>query len=207
VSFFADLISGLAVIGPGAMLIGLFAVIFFDSMVVPVGPELLAIAIFMTNISPFWGLLIVAMVACGQILGSTILYLVGQHPRIMPQYVKKMMNRYRSGLLIKDERMVFLNCFVPVLPFLGAFVAVAGWDYRKSMTYVATGGALKYSLFLGLSGTFSQLFEQGIAQRVSIIAVLCLLVASGVYGYSRRRHIFGVDRNPSGTRALPLQEE
>ncbi len=206
-SIFADFMTMLSVVGPAGMLLGLLVVIFFDSMVIPVGPELLAIAIFSTNVDPVWGLLILIVVASGQVLGSSILYLVGRHPRIMPQYLKKVMNRYRSGLIIKDERMVFLNCFVPALPFLGAFVAVANWDYRKSMAYVAFGGVVKYSIFLALSGTFHQLFEQGIAQRISIMAVLALLVASGLYGYSRRRLIFGAQEEQVKARAVLQREE
>ncbi len=187
----ADFMSALTAIGPAGMLLGLFAVVFLDSIVIPIGPELLAIAVFATNIDPFWALLIVGTVALAQVAGSTLLYLIGRHPTIMPGFLKKVMNRYRSGLLIRDERMVLLNCFVPVLPFLGAFVAVAKWNYRRSMSYVVVGGAIKYSLFLGMSSTFHQLFEEGIAQRVSLMAVLALLVVSGLYAYSKRKNFVG----------------
>lgn len=187
----ADFMSALTAIGPAGMLLGLFAVVFIDSIVIPIGPELLAIAVFATNIDPFWALLIVGTVALAQVAGSTLLYLIGRHPTIMPAFLKRVMDRYRSGLLIRDERMVLLNCFVPVLPFLGAFVAVAKWNYRRSMSYVVVGGAIKYSLFLGMSSTFHQLFEEGIAQRVSLMAVLALLVVSGLYAYSKRKNFVG----------------
>ncbi len=195
-SIIADVMSLLSAVGPAGMILGLLVVVFLDSIVVPIGPELLAIAIFATNVDLFWALLIVGTVALAQVLGSTVLYMIGRHPRIMPKYLKKVMDRYRSGLLIKDERMVLLNCFVPVLPFLGAFVAVAKWDYKKSMAFVVLGGAMKYSLFLGMSTTFHQLFEQGIAQRASLVAVLALLVVSGLYAYTKRGNFIGGDSEP-----------
>ncbi len=190
-SVFADFMSFLEAIGPAAMLFGLFAIVFVDSIVIPIGPELLAIAVFATNIDLFWAVLIIGTVALGQVAGCTVLFLIGRHPKIMPAYLKNVMNKYRSGLLIRDERMVFLNCFVPVLPFLGAFVAVAKWDYRKSMSFVIFGGAIKYSLFLGMSSTFHTLFEQGIAQRISLMAVLALLVVSALYAYTKRKNFVG----------------
>ncbi len=197
-SILADIMSLLAAIGPAGMLIGLLIIVFFDSIVIPIGPELLAIAVFATNIDPVWAVMIIGTVALGQVLGCSVLYVIGKHPRIMPARLKGIMERYRSGLLIRDERMVFLNCFVPVLPFLGAFVAVARWDYRKSMAFVVLGGAIKYSLFLGMSSTFHQLFEEGIAQRVSLMAVLALLVISGLYAYSRRKNFLAATHADKG---------
>ncbi len=191
-SILGDFMAALSALGPAGMLLGLFAVVWLDSIVIPLGPELLAIAVFATRYTdPFWGVMIVATVATAQVGGSTFLYQIGKHPRIMPAYVKNVMNRYRSGLLIRDERMVFVNCFVPALPFLGAFVAVAKWDYKKSMSYVLLGGAIKYSIFLGMSSTFHSLFDQGIAQRISLLAVFSLLVISAVYAYTRRKAFVG----------------
>lgn len=172
---------------PEGMLVGLFLVVFFDAIVIPIGPELLAIAIYSTNLDAGWATAIVMTVASAQICGTSTLYLVGKHPRLLPKYMRNVMNRYRSTLVISDERIVFINCFVPILPFLGAFVAVSDWSYRKSMFYVALGGAIKYSVFLSMSRTFHYLFAEGVAQKVSLLTVLGLLVASGMYAFHRRR--------------------
>jgi len=173
--------------GPIGMLVGLLVVVFVDAIVIPLGPELLAIAVFSTDMDLEWGILIVAVVAVAQVGGTSLLYLVGKHPTLLPQYIKKVMIRYRSSLLIKDEKIIFVNCFVPILPFLGAFVAVSKWNYARSMSLVVLGGVIKYSLFLSLSKSFHYLFESGIAQRVSLLTVLCLLVASGLYAFTRRK--------------------
>jgi len=179
--------------GPSGMLIGLLLVVFVDAIVIPLGPELLAIAIFSTNMDLGWAVLIVAVVAIAQVGGTTLLYLVGKHANLLPKYVKKVMMKYKSALFIKDEKIVFVNCFVPVLPFLGAFMAVSKWNYAKSMSFVVLGGVIKYSLFLGLSRSFHYLFASGIAQKVSLLTVLCLLVASGLYAFKRRK-AFGTDK-------------
>jgi membrane protein YqaA with SNARE-associated domain len=169
------------------MLVGLFVVVFSDSIVIPVGPELLAIAIYSTNLDVGWAALIVATVTSAQVSGTSLLYLIGRNPKVLPKYMKKIMIKYKSSLVINDERIVFVNCFVPILPFLGAFIAVSNWDYKKSMFLVAIGGAVKYSLFLTLSRTFHYLFVQGIAQKVSLLTVLGLLVISGLYALHKRR--------------------
>jgi len=129
----------------------------------------------------------------GQVGGTTLLYLVGRHPTLLPDYVRRVMVKYRSSLLIKDEKIIFVNCFVPILPFLGAFVAVSNWNYTKAMSLVVLGGVLKYSVFLTMSRSFHYLFETGVAQAASLLTVLCLLVASGVYAF-RRRKLLAPDR-------------
>jgi membrane protein YqaA with SNARE-associated domain len=179
--------------GPSGMLIGLLLVVFVDAIVIPLGPELLAIAIFSTNMDLGWAILIISVVAIAQVGGTTLLYLVGKHTNLLPKYVKKVMVKYKSALFIKDEKIVFVNCFVPVLPFLGAFMAVSKWNYAKSMSFVVLGGVIKYSLFLGLSQSFHYLFASGIAQKVSLLTVLCLLVASGLYAFKKRK-AFGTDK-------------
>lgn len=186
-SVLGDVFSAFAAYGPYGMLAGLFVIVFFDAIVVPMGPELLAIAIFTTNVDIVWGATIVATVIAAQVGGTSFLYLVGKRPDLLPRYIRRVMVGYRSSLIIPDERIVLLNCFVPVLPFLGAFVAVSDWDIRKSLAMVAVGGTIKYSLFLGLSSTFYSLFESGIAQKVSLLTVLGLLIASGLFAYRRRR--------------------
>ncbi len=192
-SILNEVFAAFASYGPAGMLLGLMLVVFVDAMVIPLGPELLAIAMFSTNIDPLWAVLIVGAVIVAQIAGTSFLYYVGRRPGLLPKYVKNVMIKYRSSLIINDERIIFVNCFVPILPFLGAFVAVSKWSYWKSMAFVALGGAVKYSLFLGLSGTFHYLFEKGIAQTISLLTVLALLVASGVYAVRKRKNFAHTD--------------
>ncbi len=182
-----QLFAAFASYGPPGMLTLLLVVVFLDAIVIPLGPELLAIAIFSTDMRLAWAAPIVAVVAVGQVGGTTLLYLVGRQPNLLPNYVRRVMIKYKSSLLIKDEKIVFVNCFVPILPFLGAFVAVSNWRYTKAMALVVLGGVLKYSLFLSMSRSFHYLFETGIAQIASILTVLCLLVVSGIYAFRKRK--------------------
>lgn len=198
-SILGDVFAAFASYGPSWMLIGLFLVVFFDAIVVPVGPELLAIAIYSTNLDLAWAVLIIATVTTAQVSGTSLLYLVGRHPRLLPKRIRNVMLQYRAFLVIKDERVIFVNCFVPILPFLGAFIAISNWDYKKSMFLVALGGAIKYSLFLSMSRTFHYLFAQGIAQKVSLLTVLGVLVASGLYAFYRRRAFVRSERDRVGT--------
>jgi len=198
-SIVGDVFAAFASYGPLWMLVGLFLVVFFDAIVVPMGPELLAIAIYSTNLDLAWAVLIIATVTTAQVSGTSLLYVVGRHPRLLPKRIRAVMLQYKSFLMIKDERIVFVNCFVPILPFLGAFVAISNWDYKKSMLLVALGGAIKYSLFLTMSRTFHYLFAQGIAQKVSLLTVLGVLVASGVFAFFRRRAFERSKRDQIGT--------
>lgn len=186
-SIFNEAFAAFASHGATGMLLGLMLVVFVDAIVIPLGPELLAIAIFSTDLNPGWAALIVGAVIVAQIAGTSFLYSIGRRPGLLPKYIKNVMIKYRSSLIISDERIIFVNCFVPILPFLGAFVAVSKWNYWKSMALVALGGAVKYSVFLSLSSTFHYLFEKGIAQTVSLLTVLALLVASGVYAFRKRK--------------------
>jgi membrane protein YqaA with SNARE-associated domain len=186
-SIFGQAFAAFSSFGPSGMLVGLLLVVFVDAIVIPLGPELLAIAIFSTNMELWWAIVIVAVVAIAQVGGTTLLYLVGKHTNLLPKFIKKVMIRYKSALFIKDEKIVFVNCFVPVLPFLGAFMAVSKWNYRKAMSFVVLGGVIKYSLFLGLSRSFHYLFASGIAQTVSLLTVLSLLVVSGLYAIKKRK--------------------
>jgi len=180
-----QLFSSLGMLG---MLAGLFVIVFFDAIVIPVGPELLAIAIFYTDPgNPLWAACIVATVVVAQVAGCTFLYWLGKNPRLLPGRMRRLMEKYRDFLMLKSENVVFVNCFVPIMPFLGAFIAISKWDYKKCMFLVALGGAIKYSLVLGLSQSFRYLFERGIAQNVSLVVVLCILVASGIYALYKRR--------------------
>jgi membrane protein YqaA with SNARE-associated domain len=199
VSILGDIFAAFATYDPGWMLVGLFIVVFFDAIVVPLGPELLAIAIYSTNLDLAWALLIIATVTTAQVSGTSLLYLIGRHPRLLPKRIRNVMLQYRAFLMIKNERVIFVNCFVPILPFLGAFIAISNWDYKKSMFLVAVGGAIKYSLFLSMSRTFHYLFAQGIAQKVSLLTVLGVLVASGLYAFYRRRVFERSERDLVGT--------
>src|SRR2546428_2923795 len=66
----------------------------------------------------------------------------------MPRWLEGAMKKWTSFLLVQDERVILMNRAVPVIPMVGAFIATLGWDYRRSMAYVAIGGLAKYAILL-----------------------------------------------------------
>jgi len=182
-------------LGPWYSLLVLFIIVFLDAIVFPVGPELFAIVIFADNRTALWAAALLLVVASAQVGGTSFLYWLGKNmrsPKRMKGFsarIKKIMQNYQKFLFIRDERIILVNCFVPVLPFLGAFIAVSDWSYKRSMAYVAAGGALKYGVYLSLSVMFFSLFENGVAQKASLVAVLILLCISGAYAFLKRKKL------------------
>jgi len=68
-----------------------------------------------------------------------------------PGIVQRAMRKWTSFLAVRDERLILLNRIAPAVPLTGAFIAVCGWDLRRSLGYVLIGGAVKYAALLGVA--------------------------------------------------------
>ena len=68
-----------------------------------------------------------------------------------------------------------VNRFSPVVPFVGAFIAVVGWSYPRSILYIVLGAAAKYGLLLVLVGYLGIVYDPGTATLVTVVAVLVLV--------------------------------
>jgi membrane protein YqaA with SNARE-associated domain len=167
-------------------LIAIFLIFYFDAMIIPLIPELFAVLIFQVDPTLQWAVLILVVAEVGEILGNSTLYFVAKTIGV-PRFMKKAMNRYVNFLVLKDERLILSNRIAPTVPFVGAFIAACEWDFRKSISYVALGGLIKYTILLSIVAAFNVAYPRDLAQNLTLIMVLLVIALSGVLAFIRFR--------------------
>jgi membrane protein DedA with SNARE-associated domain len=105
----------------------------------------------------------------------------------VPRFLDRAMKKWTSFLAVRDERIILVNRIAPAVPFTGAFIAVCGWNLRRSLAYVLIGGVVKYVLLLLLVVVLGLAFEPGFARLVTLVAVVVLVAASLAAGWYRGR--------------------
>lgn len=189
-------------LGPAWGLVFIFILFYVDAIVFPTLPELFVVLIFMgyeaqsTGFLIGYGVAMLLIIAVAEVAGLLTLYLVvtkAKLGRFRPKITSVVMN-YRRFLVIQDERMILVNRLAPILPYMGAFVALSGWDLRRSIFYVILGGMIKYGIILTMSGYFFKVFSQGTAQTATIALVIAIILISLVVSLIRRRRVESADR-------------
>ncbi len=177
-------------LGLAGWLLCTFLLFYIDAIVFPTLPELFVVLFFIAGYGtmPDWALwsLFVVVIAVAEVLGLTTLYVVVKRLRVPPKILKAI-ERYRRFLLLQDERMILLNRIAPILPFTGAFVALSGWSYKKSLFYLVLGGTLKYGLILAASNYFLIYMEKGMAADVTLVMVIAIIALSFIASSYRKR--------------------
>ncbi|NLX47336.1 MAG: hypothetical protein GXY70_04105 [Euryarchaeota archaeon] len=185
--------------GLAGWLLCTFLLFYIDAIVFPTLPELFVVLFFIAGYGtmPDWALwsVFVAVIAVAEVLGLTTLYLVVKRLRVPPK-ISEVVGRYRRFLLIQDERMILLNRVAPILPFTGAFVALSGWSYRRSVSYLVLGGVVKYGSILAASNYFLLYMEKGMAVDVTLFMVVTIIVLSFLASTYRKRR---AERQGGGT--------
>lgn len=185
-------------LGPVVALLALFLIFVIDAAVFPALPEVFAVLFFLANPLPagsefVWGMAILSTAILGELAGNTLLYLIVKNLLVkkkrIPRLLERMMKRYVRFLVCKDERIILVNRVAPVVPMVGAFMAVCEWKYRRSMEYIFIGSLAKYSFLLILVGSFGIIYERQTAQIVSILAVLAIIGISGLLSLIYRRRM------------------
>src|SRR5207247_11307359 len=82
-----------------------------------------------------------------------------------------------------------MNRAVPVIPMVGAFIATLGWDYRRSMAYVAIGGLAKYAILLYVVFVIGLAYYVATARWITLSLVVVVVGSSFVASWLRRRRI------------------
>lgn len=181
--------SGLGILG---WLAAIFILFYIDAIIFPTLPELITVIIFIagiqTNSAWVLGILIIVTIAIAEFAGLTTLYLIVKKLKV-PKMVRRVVCKYRDFLIVKDERIILVNRAAPVLPFLGAFVAILDWSFRKSVAYTLIGGVVKYGLILLLSSWFFEFLSEGTAELVTMAMVIGILVVSFTLAMIRRRRM------------------
>jgi hypothetical protein len=178
-----DLFSSLGFFGG---LTAIFLIFYFDAMIIPLIPELFAVLIFQANPVLEWGILVLLVAEVGEILGNSTLYFAAK--RIgLPGFMKRTMNKYVRFLVLKDERLILSNRIAPTVPFVGAFIAACEWDFKKSISYVAVGGLVKYTVLLSIVAAFNVAYPKGLAQNLTLIMVIVVIALSGILALIKSR--------------------
>ncbi len=195
------------VMGISGLLFCIFLLFYIDAILLPTLPELFTVVIFMANPEPWFAALILMTIAVAEILGLTTLYLIVKGVRI-PKKVERVVKKYRDFLIVRNEKMIIINRFAPVLPFMGAFVAICEWSYKKAVFYTLASGMIKYGVILALSNLFFIYFSEGTAGTVTIAMVLAILVISLVVSIYRKKRMdkMGLSE-PAGALCDPDSEE
>ena len=193
----ADWLTGLfAFLGPSGTLLALFLVFVIDAAIIPTLPELAVVLSYLygnAGMAPFpWALLLLAMALAGEAVGNTLMFLWVRKLVVdrghLPRFLGRAMRGWTGLMIVPDERIILVNRIAPVVPFVGAFIAVVGWSYRKSLAYIVLGGAAKYSFLLVLVGYLGIVYDPGTATLITVIAVLVLVgVSVGAAALYRRR--------------------
>lgn len=194
----ADWLTGLfAFLGPTGTLVALFLVFVIDAAIIPTLPELAVVLSYLyrdPGVDPFaWALLLLAMALAGEVVGNTLMFLWVRKLVVdrghLPRLLGRAMRGWTDLMITPDERIILVNRVAPVVPFVGAFIAVVGWNYRKSIAYIVIGGAAKYSFLLVLVGYLGFVYDPGTATLITVAAVLILVGVSVAAATLYRRRV------------------
>jgi len=194
-----------ASLGPVGSLFALLLIFALDAALFPALPEVWIVVTYTYRpevLDPLlWAALLLGVGIAGDVLGTTFLYLMVRRilirGRRMPGWLERGMKRWTTFLVVRDERLILLNRVAPVIPFVGAFIATLGWDYRRSMAYVAVGGMAKYAILLfvvfAIGVAYNPSTARWITLGVVVVVVALSVLASSLY---RRRHGLVSGRSP-----------
>ena len=178
-------------LGAAGGVLCIFLLFYIDAVLFPTLPELFTVLVFIQGygLDPIvLGLLLLAAIAAGEVAGLMTLYTVVKRLRV-PGRLQKAVMGYRDFLLCQDEKMILINRVAPVLPFMGAFVALCRWDLRRSIAFLLIGGITKYGLILLMSGFFLAYLEKGAATTVTLVMVLVVIALSLIATLVRKRRM------------------
>ncbi len=84
---------------------------------------------------------------------------------------------------------VLVNRFAPAVPLIGVFIAVCGWNVRKSFAYIVVGSLAKYSILLALVGWLNVAYDPSVAQWLTLGAVVVIVAISIVAAVIRKKRL------------------
>ena len=189
-----DILDLFADLGDVGMLLALILIIWLDGTAFPTVPEIWMVFIFGARSDSFpllaWGITIVIVATLAGLAGNLTLYSLVKIAKL-PHWIQKKMRQYTQFLIVKDERLLILNRFAPIVPYTGAFVAACGWNLRKSVLYLAVSGMAKSAVIVLISWLSFDNLRQEAAFWVAVgtvgILVGASIVSSLVYRWRARK--------------------
>ncbi len=174
---------------PGVMLM-VFVAFLLDASLIPMLPELFIIVGFSYNPTPGFAVILVCLAIVAECLGNFLLYSAVERFGL-PEFLKKIMNKYVNFLIFNDEKMLLVNRIAPMLPYSGAFISVIDdWKISRALFYVFIGCLLKYGVILALSSVFYQYFTNDVAIYMTFALVFGIIVISFIASYFRKKKHF-----------------
>ena len=184
-------------LGPVGSLLALLLIFTLDAVLFPALPEAWIVVTYTYRpevLDPvLWAGVILGMAVLGDILGTSALYagvrrflVRGQR---MPHWLERGMKTWTSFLLVRDERVILVNRIAPVVPFVGAFIATLGWDYRRSIVYVGVGGLAKYTVLLYIVFSIGVAYDVGTARWITLGLVVVVVALSFLVSWLYRRRM------------------
>lgn len=196
--------------GDLGVLLCIFLIFLLDALLVPTLPELFFILGFMAgaehNTPIVFGCELLLMAILAELVGILSLYYVVKHIRI-PKKIEKLVDTYTKFLVMGDERLLLLNRIAPMIPFAGAFIAIAKWNLKKSIFYIVLGCVLKYGIIMLLSNMFLDFFSSDQAQLFMIIMIVVVIAVSMVLSIVvKKRHGIDKGQDTEGKERFPTMQ-
>ena len=187
-----DILDLFADLGDVGMLLAIILIIWLDGTAFPTVPEIWMVFIFGAHPDSFsWGATLVIVATLAGLAGNLTLYSLVKIAKL-PNWIQKKMRQYTQFLIVKDERLLILNRFAPIVPYTGAFVAACGWNLKKSVIYLVISGMAKSAVIVAISWlSFDNLREEvafWVAVGVVATMVTASIISSLIYrGRARKR--------------------
>ena len=174
-------------LGDPGVLLCIMILFFIDAVVFPTLPEVFFLLGFDQEPTIMFGCELLAVAVIGELAGIYLLYFVMKKIRV-PTRVSRIAEKYIDFLVVSDERIILVNRIAPMIPFLGAFIAlIKSWDPRKCAFYIVLGCVLKYGIIMLASNFFYSYFGSDTAQTVMLVAIIAIIVISFVASYVRKK--------------------
>ncbi|MDO5853720.1 MAG: hypothetical protein Q4Q62_06710 [Thermoplasmata archaeon] len=172
--------------GDEGVVICIFLLFLIDALLFPTLPELFMVLAYDGHSWEF-GLLLLGVAILAELVGVFSLYFIVSKVRV-PERISRIANKYVDFLAFSDERIILLNRVAPMIPFLGAFIAMIDrWDRAKCALYIVIGCVVKYGVILLASGFFSTYLGSDISQHVTLVFIFAVIIISFALSIYRKR--------------------
>ncbi|MFY9605865.1 MAG: hypothetical protein WAS24_03945 [Thermoplasmata archaeon] len=174
-------------LGDAGMLLAMIVIIWIDGTAFPTLPEAWMVFIFGTHAQSFaWGALLVLVASVASLAGNFTLYGLVKIAKL-PGWMQRGMKRYTNWLVLKDERLLILNRFAPLIPYTGAFIAVCNWNVRRSAIYIFGSAIAKFSAYILIFWLSFENLKEQVAPWISLGVVAIVITASIITSLLYRR--------------------
>ncbi len=180
--------------------IGIFILMIFESMVVPVPSELvLPFAGFLAATGKFNLFLVILASSIGSLVGSLLSYYLGFYggKKLLVKYGKYIfvdladLQETEQWFAKKGEKTVFFSRFIPVVRHLISIPAGIGkMDLKKFCLYTIIGATLWNSFLIYLGYLLGQRWDEvkHYSEYFTIAAIIILVVAGSYFLYRHIKH-------------------